>query len=656
MQKNGKDWAASVNVSTVIFKVTNAILKSSTSIVGLLTGFVEGEKHGHDKPGHGDWKGWSHWDDAADWWHGHGHDKRFPSVIIGTPKPDKLNGTSKSDLIFGLQSDDAINGGSGHDAIFAGQGNDAVNGDDGNDWIRGGQGNDTINGGNGNDTLRGNEGDDQIWGKAGNDYLRGGKGNDHLIGGDGNDTLRGGQGNDTLWGSTGNDLMRGGKGDDSATGGDGNDEIYGGDGDDSLWGAAGNDIVYGDAGRDTLAGGSGHDKLIGGGDNDIYIVDTTTDKIVEAVDGGYDTVNSSVSFDLRTLENVENLTLRGTANLTGTGNDERNRLHGNAGANLLLGNGGDDQINGDAGNDIIDGGAGIDTFDLSTATGGVMMQIVQSASNTIIDLHHVGLGKDTYRNLEGIIGSDFDDTLQGSAFNDELRGGGGNDLISGNDGVDTMEGGDGLDTLIGGEGNDIYVVSDTTDVIVEVSGGGYDTVNSSVSFDLLNAKYVENLTLRGEDDVTGQGSNSRNRLSGNDGNNVFEGRDGDDSMWGNGGNDTLIGGAGNDTMEGGTGHDKLDMGDGKDTAAYGSILDGGDMLCGFSNGGSSQDRIDLDALFDGLGVASGDRSGRVSFTAGSDGLELWVDSTRLLTFSGVSNASGFSVGTTAADDVFVGTL
>jgi Ca2+-binding RTX toxin-like protein len=661
MKKTTKDCAVpTVKETKIEIKTAVAALLSSTSIVGLLTGFLE-DKDGKDgNHGHGEKFDWSKWDDSLDWWHG--SDKRFPNVIIGTPKPDKLNGTGKSDLIIALQSDDVVNGGGGHDVIFAGQGNDIVNGDDGHDWIRGGQGNDTLNGGNGNDTLRGNEGDDQIWGKAGNDFIRGGKGDDHLIGGDGNDTLRGGQGNDTLWGSSGNDLIFGGKGDDRVIGGDGNDEIHGGAGDDTLWGAAGNDIVHGDAGRDTLAGGDGRDTLIGGADNDIYLVDSTTDKIVEDKDGGYDTINSSVSFDLRKLENVENLTLRGTANLNGTGNDERNRLHGNAGKNLLLGNGGDDQINGDAGNDTIDGGAGIDTFDLSTATGPVMMQIVQSGSNTVIDLHHVGLGVDTYRNMEGIIGSDYNDTLLGSAFSDELRGGDGDDLIQGNDGADTMEGNGGSDTLIGGEGNDVYVVSDTTDTIVEVTGGGYDTVNSSVSFDLLTAKFVENLTLRGDENIDGAGSNSRNRITGNEGNNVLDGRDGDDSIWGNDGNDTLIGGNGNDTMEGGRGHDELDMDAGKDTAVYSSALDGGDLLCGFSTDGASQDRVNLDALFDGLdgGVASGDRSGRLSFAQGGDGLELWLDAgcggCKLLTFSGMTGSTGLSIGAGANDDIFVGTL
>ena len=72
--------------------------------------------------------------------------------------------------------------------------------------------------------------------------------------------------------------------------------------------------------------------------------------------------------------------------------------------------------------------------------------------------------------------------------------------------------------------------------------------------------------------------------------------------------------------------------------------------------------MDLDALFDGLdgGVASGDRSGRLSFAQGGDGLELWLDAgcggSKLLTFSGMTGSAGLSIGAGANDDIFVGTL
>ncbi|QSJ17061.1 M10 family metallopeptidase C-terminal domain-containing protein [Nostoc sp. UHCC 0702] len=68
---------------------------------------------------------------------------------------------------------------------------------------------------------------------------------------------------------------------------------------------------------------------------------------------------------------MEYLTLTGTANITGTGNNLDNTITGNIGNNLLkglagndtlLGNAGDDTLIGGAGNDILTGGSGSDRF------------------------------------------------------------------------------------------------------------------------------------------------------------------------------------------------------------------------------------------------------------------------------------------------------
>ena len=62
-------------------------------------------------------------------------------------------------------------------------------------------------------------------------------------------------------------------------------------------------------------------------------------------------VSSSVTYTLGS--NVENLTLTGTANLTGTGNAYNNSMFGNIGDNLLSGG---------LGNDTVSGGTGADIF------------------------------------------------------------------------------------------------------------------------------------------------------------------------------------------------------------------------------------------------------------------------------------------------------
>ena len=143
-----------------------------------------------------------------------------------------------------------------------------------------------------------------------------------------------------------------------------------------------------------------------------------------------------------------------------------------------------------------------------------------------------------------------DNPLNGTAANDTIDGLAGNDVINGLGGVDT---------LIGGANNDTFIVDTTTDTLVELAGGGTDTVVSSVTYTLLNAQ-IENLTLSGAAAINGTGNALNNVITGNTGNNVLTAcctlrrrrrRHADRSD----GNDTLDGGTGADTMVGGTGND-----------------------------------------------------------------------------------------------------
>ncbi len=49
-----------------------------------------------------------------------------------------------------------------------------------------------------------------------------------------------------------------------------------------------------------------------------------------------------------------------------------------------------------------------------------------------------GIGTDFYKNIEGVIGTDFTDTLTGSSLADVLQGGGGTDTMTGLAGSDTF--------------------------------------------------------------------------------------------------------------------------------------------------------------------------------------------------------------------------
>jgi hypothetical protein len=74
-----------------------------------------------------------------------------------------------------------------------------------------------------------------------------------------------------------------------------------------------------------------------------------------------------------------------------------------------------------------------------------------------------------------------------------------------------------------------------------------------------------------------------------------------------------LGGDGNDTIDGGAGDDLILGDSGNNTFVVSSPLDGHDIISGFDGDAlGGQDTLNLDALFDGLGVAAADRAGRVS--------------------------------------------
>jgi Ca2+-binding RTX toxin-like protein len=209
-----------------------------------------------------------------------------------------------------------------------------------------------------------------------------------------------------------------------------------------------------------------------------------------------------------------------------------------------------------------------------------------------------------------------DGGLGGSSDTDVIGGGDGDDAIDAGDGNDHISAGAGADTVLGGAGDDIIL------------GGN-------------------------QGEVTNAPGNVR--PGGADLGDVIDGGTGVDVIFGNEGNDTVVGGAGADTINGGPGND---------TIRYDSPLDAGDVIQNFdADPAGGQDVVDLDGLFDSLGVTGADRAGRVQFQGGGANVNLNVDvdgnaangaEVTVLTFTNANPAS-FTAGTAPTDDVQIGT-
>lgn len=227
-------------------------------------------------------------------------------------------------------------------------------------------------------------------------------------------------------------------------------------GNDSLSGGGGADTIFGQEGDDTLSGDNGNDSLDGG-----------------------------------------------------TGADS---IAGGSGTDTLIGGDGNDTLAGGADGDSLVGGTGMDFLDYSTSDASVAIDLgLGTASGGHATGDTLGAG------LDGIIGSDWNDTLtgydgqgtdwtnvfyggagddlmDGAAGDDSLYGGADNDTIIGGLGADVIDGGDGNDqlfvgagdTVTGGAGDDIFIIDDTAlgGGTITIDGGetdepGGDTLNFS---------------------------------------------------------------------------------------------------------------------------------------------------------------------------------
>lgn len=164
--------------------------------------------------------------------------------------------------------------------------------------------------------------------------------------------------------------------------------------------------------------------------------------------------------------------------LTGWGTAGDDTLTGTAGDDVIAGLAGRDLITPGAGADLVCGGAGGDRVSYADHLGSVEADLWQTdLTDHTYDIGDDGSAEDgpvgardtISADVEGIVGSPYNDLLGGNVLANLLDGGAGNDTLNalaGNDalvgglGDDVLEGWLGTDTFSGGPGVDILIADD----------------------------------------------------------------------------------------------------------------------------------------------------------------------------------------------------
>ena len=397
--------------------------------------------------------------------------------IVASSGDDVLGGDAFANRLEGLDGDDQFDASAGADTLIGGAGDDtldysalssatsisvALQGESSASVSIIGSDNDTISeienivGTAGDDTISGDSADNTLEGRGGDDTLTGGQGADLLLGGDGEDTIVAGEGADVSDGGAGVDtvdysglatgqsisLALNGSTDATVTvtGGDddtvrnvenliatsGDDQVSGDAQANDIQGLAGDDIISASDGADTLDGGAGNDTLD-------YSALADIQRITVELDGSNATTVVVTGGSNDVVQNIENI-------IATQGNDS---LNGDSQDNYFQGELGRDTLIGGAGDDVLDGGTGasVDTVSYSDSVSGVTVDL--SAQIALDD----GFGDvDTLIDIEGLIGSELDDSITSATDTQRIDAEGGDDNIVLNLGSVTVDGGSGNDT------------------------------------------------------------------------------------------------------------------------------------------------------------------------------------------------------------------
>jgi Ca2+-binding RTX toxin-like protein len=287
---------------------------------------------------------------------------------------------------------------------------------------------------------------------------------------------------------------------------------------DAIYGGAGADVFNAHAtGRVEFDGGAGNDTFNGAAGSDAVSYRQSTSGVIVNLSA------ASVTFNAITVAaHSANDGMGGTDTLTSIEgvqvSDFDDYIRGSDDVSVV------ESFAGRGGNDTIDGGAGVDYVSYSRnalALGGITATI-SNGSGTINDGQG---GTDTVTNIEGISGTQANDTLTGGSGTQWLRGNGGSDTLNG-----------------GADDDWVSYAFDPSGVNVDLTTGlATDGFNGAGGL----------LGLGGTDTLISienvEGSNYNDVITGNGFANVLAGGAGDDTLNGGLGADTMIGGLDNDT-------------------------------------------------------------------------------------------------------------